>query len=96
MRMTEKEINEIKSNYDGGHSPELLNHLKRHFRTFELNYDWMTSPVKMIVINEKGYSLYENKKFLTSKISNIVEDEWIHLGIPKIRKTVKYFLDGIK
>jgi hypothetical protein len=50
----------------------------------------------MIVINEKGYSLYENKKFLTSKISDVVEDEWIHLGIPKIRKTVKYFLDGIK
>lgn len=96
MRMTPKEINEIKSNYDGSHSPELLNHLKRHFRTYEVDFDWMTSPIKMIQVEDKTYTLYENKKYLTGKIVSIVEDDWGHLGTPKIRKTVKYFLDGIK
>ena len=96
MQLTEKEISEIKLGYDGNHSPELLNYLKRHFKTHEVEFDWMKGPIKMISIDDKTYHMEENKKYLVSKISQYVENEWTHIGIPKIRKTVKYFLDGIK
>ena len=96
MKLTEEQLNEMKSNYDGKPAQKLLNHLKRNYPTHEVNFDWMTSPIKMISVDEKNYHLAENKKYLTEKIFNLLGSEWASLGTPTIRKTIKYFLDGIK
>ena len=37
-----------------------------------------------------------NKKYIVSKISNELEDNWGHLGTQLLRRTVKKFIDGIR
>ena len=96
MRLTEKEKREILYKYSGDTSDELMTHLKRNFSTHEINSEWMEKPSKFIQVGDKLKPMEFNKKSLVSLISNIVEYNWIHLGIPKIRKTVKKYLDAVK
>ena len=95
MRLTENEKKEILSKYSGDTSDDLMTHLKRHFPAHETHLDWMETPLKFIVIHDKVRPLDSNKKYLVNHISKLLEDKWIHLGIPKIRKTVKKYLDAI-
>lgn len=95
MRLTENEKKEILSKYSGDTSDDLMTHLKRNFPVYETHLDWMEIPLKFIVVGDKVRPLEKNKKYLVNVISNIVENNWIHLGIPKIRKTVKKYLDAI-
>lgn len=95
MRLTENEKKEILSKYSGDTSDDLMTHLKRNFPVYETHLDWMETPLKFIVIGDKVRPLEKNKKYLVNVISNIMENNWIHLGIPKIRKTVKKYLDAI-
>ncbi len=96
MLITEEERKEILSKYKDDTSDELLTYLKRHFPVHEFKGSFMSTPIKFIQIDDKQRPLTGNKKFLVSKLSNIVEEEWISLGVPKIRRTVKKYLDGIK
>lgn len=95
MRLTENEKKEILSKYSGDTSDDLLVHLKRHFPIYETNLEWMDKPLKFIKIEDKVRSLEKNKKYLVNVISSLLENNWIHLGIPKIRKTVKKYLDAV-
>ena len=95
MRLTENEKKEILSKYSGDTSDELMIHLKRNFPVYETTLDWMEKPLRFITINDKVRPLEKNKKYLVNVISNIIENNWLHLGIPKIRKTVKKYLDAI-
>lgn len=95
MRITEQERKEILSKYNDDTSDELLRHMKRNFPVQELKMAFK-GPVKFIYIDDKSHFIEGNKKYLVGKISSLLEDEWIHLGIPKIRRTVKKFIDGIK
>ncbi len=96
MRITEDERKEIMSKYDGTTSDELLNYLKRHFPVNEIKFDWMENPLKQISIDQKTYMLDRNKKHLVGKLFNYLESDWVHLGEPIIRRTIKKYLDGIK
>ena len=96
MRITEEERKEIMSKYDGTTSDELLNHLKRHFPVIKIKFDWMEKPLKQISIDHKTYMLDGNKKYLVGKLFNYLESDWVHLGEPMIRRTIKKYLDGIK
>jgi hypothetical protein len=94
MNLTEAEKKEILSKYDGTTSDELLNHLKRNFPVSEIKFDWMIKPVKQISIDYKTYNIEHNKKYLVGKLTNYLEDEWIHLDNAVLRRTIKKFLDG--
>jgi len=96
MRITEEDRKEIMSKYDGTTSDELLTHLKRHFPVNEIKFDWMEKPLKQISIDHKTYMLDGNKKYLVGKLFNYLESDWVHLGEPMIRRTIKKYLDGIK
>lgn len=96
MRLTENEKKELLSNYSGQTSNNLLLHLRRHYPVVDIEHTWMDKPVKFIKVGDKVRPLDNNKKYLVSYITNILENEWISLGIPVIRKTVKKYLDGIK
>ena len=95
MLISEEERQEILSKYKDDTSDELLTYLKRHFPVHEVKSEWITTPYKFIQVDGKTRPLIANKKYLVSKISSIVEDEWISLGIPMIRRTVKKYLDGV-
>jgi hypothetical protein len=94
MNLTEAEKKEILSKYDGTTSDELLNHLKRNFPVSEIKFDWMIKPVKQISIDYKTYNIEHNKKYLVGKLTNYLEDEWVHLDNAVLRRTIKKFLDG--
>ena len=96
MRLTEREKQEIFVKYSGGTSDSLLTHLKRHYTVHEHYFSWSSEPEKYIKVGDKIRPLRDNKKYLVNLISSILEDEWVSLGIPTIRKTVKKYLDGIK
>lgn len=96
MFISEEERKEILSKYGDDTSDELLVHLKRHFPVHEHKVGWSEKPTKYIQIEDKIRPLLDNKKYLVSKISSLVEEEWMSLGVPKIRRTVKKYLDGIK
>ena len=96
MRLTENEKKEILSKYSGDTSDDLMTFLRRNFPVYETRLEWMEKPLKMIKVGDKLRLMEYSKKSLVSLISNIVEDNWIHLGIPKIRKTVKKYLDAVK
>lgn len=83
------------SKYSGDTSDELLLHLKRHFPVTQIKHDWMEEPVKFIKVNDKTRILKDNKKYLVSRIYDIVHELWISLGERKIRRTIKKYLDGI-
>lgn len=95
MRITEEEKKEILSKYQDDTSDELLKHMKRVFPTYEVDLFNSDTPTIFITVDDKSYYVKGNKKFLVSKISNILEDEWFHLGTQKLRRTVKKFIDGI-
>ena len=94
MRITESEKKEILSKYNENTSSELLTYLKRNFPVSELNFDWMTNPIKQIYIDDKSYHIEDNKKYLVGKLANYHEDEWTHLDNSVLRRTIKKFLDG--
>ena len=94
MRITESEKKEILSKYNENTSSELLTYLKRNFPVSELNFDWMTNPIKQIYIDDKSYHIEDNKKYLVGKLANYLEDEWTHLDNSVLRRTIKKFLDG--
>lgn len=96
MWLSEEEKKEILSKYNDDTSDDLLRHLKRTYSIHEVNLDWLPHPLKFIGIDGKSYDLSGNKKFLVNKISSSLEDEWIHLGTNKIRRTIKKFLDGMR
>jgi hypothetical protein len=95
MKITEEEKKDIMSKYEGTTSDELLTYLKRHFPVHEIKLDWMENPVKQISIDHKTYMLERNKKYLVGKLFSYLESEWVHLGEPTLRRTIKKYLDGI-
>ena len=90
-----EEKKKILSKYSGDTSDELLLHLKRHFPVTEIKHDWMNEPVKFIKVQDKTRLLAGNKKYLVSKIYDIVHLLWSSLDERKIRRTIKKYLDGI-
>lgn len=83
------------SKYVDDTSNELLSHLKRNLRTYNVNLDWRQEPLKFIVVDGKSHHIENNKKYLVNKIYQFVEDDWSHLGEKIIRRTIKKFLDGV-
>jgi hypothetical protein len=55
----------------------------------------MEKPLKQISIDYKTYMLEHNKKYLVGKLFNYLESDWVHLGEPTLRRTIKKYLDGI-
>lgn len=96
MKLTENELRELLSENNSGISEDLLRHMKRHYPFIEVKFEWADKPFKQIKVGGKVRNLEGNKKYLTNLISNELESQWIFLGIPKIRRTVKKYLDGIK
>lgn len=96
MRITEEERREILSKYNDDTSEELLLHMKRNFPVYELELKFSEHPIKFINVDDKSHHIERNKKYLVNKITSVLEDEWVHLGIPKIRRTVKKYIDGFK
>jgi hypothetical protein len=96
MRITEQERKEILSKYNGDTSDELLQHMKRNFPVKEVKLEFKEDHVKFISVDDKSYYIEGNKKYLVNRISSFLEDEWVHLGLPKIRRTVKKYIDGFK
>ncbi len=94
MNLTEQEKKEILSKYDGKTSDELLNHLKRTYPITELGVKWSPKTVKYITIDDRTYIIEHNKKYLVSKLFDILESEWTHLDKSLLRRTIKKFIDG--
>lgn len=88
-------MNSKLSKYGDDTSKELLLHLKRTLRTYEVNFDWLEDPIKFVVVGDKSHTLEDNKKYLVNLINQYVGDEWSHLGERMTRRTIKKFLDGI-
>lgn len=74
---------------------DLLNYLKRNFRSHEVSFDWMNTPMVFVVIDNKLYPLKNRKKYMVNKITSYVEEEWSHIKESIVRRTVKKYLDGI-
>lgn len=96
MRITEEEKKEILSKYLDETSDELLQHMKRTFPFFEQDVEFKGKPLKQISIDGKTYNVENNKKYLVNKLSIILQDDWEHLGVSKLKRTVKKFIDEIK
>ena len=94
MWLSEQEKKDILSKYEDNTSDELLTYLKRHFPVHQEDTSW-GRPIRFIQVDDKIRPLASNKKYLVNKISSLVEETWIGLGIPTIRRTVKKYLDGV-
>lgn len=96
MILSEEEKEDIKKKYEGIHSKDLLNHLKRNFPIYELDFKFRDHPLRQIYVDEKLYDMSGNKKFLVNKISSSVEESFPHIEKGTLRRTVKYYLDILK
>lgn len=94
MIITEEEKKQILSKYNENTSNELLNYLKRHFPVSEIKFDWNTEPTKQMFVDDKLYTIKNNKKYLVGKIFNYLEDDWQHLEKEILRRTIKKYIDG--
>jgi hypothetical protein len=95
VMLTEQEKKEILSKYDDNTSPELLTFLKRNFPIGETNLDWMKSPMKYVVVDDKIKYLDGNKKYLVNLIDSLVEDQWVGIAQSLRRRTIKKYIDGV-
>lgn len=75
-------------------SNELLIYLRRNFRVYEENLPFDDKKIKFISIFGKSYILQGNKKFLVSRIYNVLKDDFL-LEEKIFRRTIKKFLDGV-
>lgn len=96
MIISEEEKEEIRNKYKDNTSPEVLNHLRRHYPVYEYKLDWMTEPFKQVYVDEKLYTLSRNKKELVNKISFLIEDLFPSVEKSIQRRTVKFYLDMIR
>jgi septum formation topological specificity factor MinE len=94
MIITEEEKKQILSKYHENTSNELLNYLKRHFPVSEIKFEWKTEPTKQMFVDDKLYTIKNNKKYLVGKIFNYLEDDWQHLEKEILRRTIKKYIDG--
>lgn len=96
MILSEQEKEDIRKKYKDSTSPDVLNHLKRHFPVTE--HDWTINNLSpmIITVDEHQYWIKGHKKFLVNKISSILEDEFPSVEKSVIRRTVKYYLDILK
>lgn len=74
-------------------SEELLIYLRRNFNIVEHSLSFLQEPLKMIEINGKSYFLQGNKKFLVTKLYNMVTEKF-DIEEKIARRTIKMFLDG--
>lgn len=96
MIISEQEKEDIRKKYEGNYSNEVLIHLRRNFPVYEFNSEWMESPLKQILVDDKLYMLSQNKKYLVNKISSVLEDVFPSVEKSLLRRTVKYYLDILK
>lgn len=96
MLLSEQEKEDIRKKYEGIHSQEVLNHLKRHFPIYEFDFSFSHQPLKQIYVDDKLYMMEGNKKFLVNKISSILEESFPSIEKSILRRTVKYYLDILK
>jgi hypothetical protein len=80
----------------GGTSDEVLTHLKRNFPVYELKSEWLSTPIKQILVDDKLMMLEKNKKNLVSRIYNLIEERFPSIEESVLRRTIKKYLDGIK
>jgi hypothetical protein len=86
------------SKYSGNTSDQILTYLKRNLNTYEIgtnNPDWIVSPIKFVVVDEKSYLIDGNKKMLVNRIYNQIKDMFPTTDTVILRRTIKMFLDGI-
>lgn len=87
-------MNDKLSKYENDNiSDELLIYLRRNFNVSEHSPSFSKEPFKMIEINGKSYLLQGNKKFLVTKIYNMVSDKY-EIEEKVARRTIKMFLDA--
>lgn len=87
-------MNDKLSKYENDNiSDELLIYLRRNFNVSEHSPSFSKEPFKMIEINGKSYLLQGNKKFLVTKIYNMVSDKY-DIEEKVARRTIKMFLDA--
>ena len=96
MILSEQEKEEIRNKYKDNTSPQVLNHLKRHYPVYEYKLEWMTEPFRQVYVNEKLYALEGNKKDLVNKIFFLIEDLFPSIEKSILRRTIKYYLDMIR
>lgn len=96
--ITEDQKKEIIKKYQGEINNDIMTYLRRHYPVFSIDPKLGLTQFygnKGILVDEKVYPIKENKNLLTNIISAEIVDEFIDLGIPTIRKTVKTYLDYI-
>ena len=95
MYFTLQEKKEYLSKYSGKTSDDLYVHLRRHFPITEYKYDWSSEPIKFIKVDDKVRPIKDNKKYLVGYISSMLENEWVSIGIPTLRRTIKKYIDAV-
>jgi hypothetical protein len=95
MRLNDdiREIIEVK--YHDGTSNEVLIHLKRNFQVYMVKSDYILKPSKYLVIEGKSHLVYDNKKYLKTKMSQIIKETFEHIEEGVRMKTIKKFLDMV-
>ena len=95
MFLSEQNKREILSKYENDTSDKVLSHLKRNYPSYDFDFDWMETPFKQVMINDKMYQLQSNKKYLVNKIFQQIEDKFLDTEKRVVRRTIKKYIDGI-
>jgi len=93
MRLSEQEREDILKKYDDNTSEDVLRHLRRNFPISSSVIDIGGFTANMITVGDKSYWIQGYKKFLVNKIFNLIEDKFVDVDKPTIRRTVKKYLD---
>ena len=95
MRLNDDVREIIEEKYHDGTSNEILTHLKRNFQVYMVKSDYILKPSKYLVIEGKSHLVYDNKKNLKTKISQMIVDRFEHIEVGVRMKTIKKFLDMV-
>lgn len=92
--VTEQQMENLKSKYEGNIDNKILTHLKRHFPISTKKLDGFEKPFRFIYIDDRTRNLDDSKKYLVNKIFSILEDEFSNTDKNLIRRTIKYYIDA--
>jgi hypothetical protein len=91
--VTEEQIENLMSKYEGNVDNKILTYMKRHFPITTKKLEGFPRTFRFITIDDYGRNLDDSKKMLVNRMFNILEDEFPDVDKNIIRRTIKYYID---
>ena len=95
MYVPEDKMQILLEHYSTGVSKEIFNYLKRRVKVSFIVNDFTGSKFPCISFDEKKLIVRQNKKDLKYRLIRYIDEDFHHIDISVVHRTIKMFLDMV-